>query len=311
MKHTLLLLTLILLAAGCASVTSEAVLPPGASIGSIAADNSVAPAAGLAIVRAAPTAVAVQNSASSLAIVLGGEFDNGGMWVWDDIANLLGTYSQFEAYITVDVGGQDYPGVPLAYLLDYAQLQSAAGTMTVYTRDGGQFFYSVADLNACPDCLIARAPDNSIALILTYPAFEVVSHVMRLEAYSNTQTMTTSMSPPDTTTIALDGQFGNGGYWTWEQITGLVGPDALQTVVVGESEVTGVPLNHLLSYAGLVDAATRVFFYDRNGQEVAYAASALTQCSGCLLVLEADDTISLLLPAHPFVLPALMRIEAY
>ncbi len=130
-----------------------------------------------------PTAIPLQNPSDPLAIVLGGKFANGGYWRWDDIANLLGVYSQYGAFIQTTIDGQAYQGVPLSFLLHYAAIHNDTTAVIVYDRQGTPYTYTAGMLNACTTCLLALAPDQTIALILPGMNPQMIQPVMRLEAY--------------------------------------------------------------------------------------------------------------------------------
>jgi|GEM_PF-2289113 len=130
-----------------------------------------------------PTAIPLQNPSDPLAIVLGGKFANGGYWRWDDIANLLGVYSQYGAFIQTTLDGQAYQGVPLSFLLHYAIMHHDTTAVIVYDRQGAPYTYTAGMLNACTTCLLALAPDQTIALILPGMTPQLIQPVMRIEAY--------------------------------------------------------------------------------------------------------------------------------
>ncbi len=130
-----------------------------------------------------PTAIPLQNPSDPMAIVLGGKFANGGYWRWDDIANLLGVYSQYGAFIQSTIDGQAYQGVPLSFLLHYAILHQDTTAVIVYDRQGTPYTYTAGMLNACTTCLLALAPDQTIALILPGMNPPLIQPVMRIEAY--------------------------------------------------------------------------------------------------------------------------------
>ncbi len=127
-----------------------------------------------------PVAAALENPTDPLTIVLGGYFGNGGYWQWNDIANLLGVYSSYNAFVTTTVNGQDYTGVPLTYLFNYARLNTGALSMTVFTRSG-QYTFQTRQLNTCEACLIARLPDDTLALVLPDQQ-AVIAPLVRIDA---------------------------------------------------------------------------------------------------------------------------------
>ncbi len=129
-----------------------------------------------------PTAPYLQDPNDPLTVVLGGEFANGGYWTWDDIANLLGVYAQYGAFVTATVEGQEFPGVPLSYLFDYARLNTNAQSIVVFNRDNLRASFTAAQLRRCADCLIARGADDSLLLILPSLNEQVIPNLVRIEA---------------------------------------------------------------------------------------------------------------------------------
>ncbi len=128
-----------------------------------------------------PTAPVLPDPTDPLTVVLGGEFANGGYWTWEDIANLLGVYAQYDAYETVSMDGQSYTGVPLSYLLDYARINPFAQGMAVLDREEQRHDYLAEDVADCETCLLVRAPDETITLVMPSFTPPVVTHVVRIE----------------------------------------------------------------------------------------------------------------------------------
>lgn len=129
-----------------------------------------------------PAAPNLPNPDDPLTIVLGGEFANGGYWTWDNISNLLGTYSSYGAYESVTVEGHTYTGVPLPFLLDYARVNQYSQTSVVITRDLGRFSYSTAQMRDCYSCLIVREDNGTLTLVLPQMTPGVVFSLMRIDA---------------------------------------------------------------------------------------------------------------------------------
>lgn len=130
-----------------------------------------------------PTATArsLQNPNDPLTIVLGGLFRNGGYWTWADIENLLGTYAEFGAFVSVTDDGVTYSGVPMAYLFDFAQVSQTALTATFVTRDGIRVSVPASEVRNCDDdCLLVRAADGSITAVAP-EAFSPLRNLMRIE----------------------------------------------------------------------------------------------------------------------------------
>ena len=184
MKRLLLALLVTALLAGCGPLV---ISDQGNSDGTVTdreviAGTATAQAAITPFPTLAPTAPYLDDPADSLTIVLGGTFGNGGYWTWDDIANLLGVYDQYDAYVSSTVDGVDYTGVPLPYLLRFARLSEYAQGMAVFTRDQQRYSYLTAELRECMECLIVRAPDDTLTLVLPPVTPNVVERLVRIEA---------------------------------------------------------------------------------------------------------------------------------
>ncbi|MBN1964838.1 MAG: hypothetical protein JW910_09335 [Anaerolineae bacterium] len=262
-----------------------------------------------------PTTPSMQNPHDPLAIVVTGEFGNGGYWAWDEIANLLGVYSSYGAFTETVLDGQEYPGVPLSYLLHYAELNSYADAITIVTREDQHYYQSVNSLRDCGDCLVARAPDDSLSLILPGTTPDVIHHLLRLEATPREVGLEAPVIPNDTSSVFLAGQFRHGGYWTWDDLSNLLGIyssyGAYVSIVVDGQTYTGVPLVYLIEYAGLDPAANAIVVHNRSAERSAAAASEFSDCAACLVTLEADGTLTLVVPGMDVeVIPNLAGIEA-
>ncbi len=129
----------------------------------------------------APIAPALENPTDPLTIVLGGYFGNGGYWQWNDIANLLGVYGSDNAFVTSTANGQDYTGVPLRYLFDYARLNPNALALVAFSRTE-HYTVQASILRTCETCLIARLPDDTLALVLPEIQPFVIAPLVRIDA---------------------------------------------------------------------------------------------------------------------------------
>lgn len=324
MRRTIIFITLALLTAGWVGISASDMAPASASVDTAPIDSAAqtvnvnlnTSSEGMAFTQAEPAAEAMQNPADASTVVLGGAFGNGGAWTWTDVSNLLGVYSQYGAFYTVTVNGRQYSGVPFNYLLDYAEMNTYARTLAVYDRAGSQFTFALNDLSGCADCVLAAEADGSITLVLT-PLQRAIPNLMRIEAASSNQAAPDALPPTDSQTIALNGQFNNGGYWTWADIENLLGVygqyGQFAAVTFRGQEYVGVPVSYLMTYAGLTNQATRVFVTDRDGGQVPLSAQRLSQCSECLLIHNADNTLSLFLPdpVEPVLVNGLLTIEAF
>lgn len=178
MRLTALALCAMLALAGCGGATPAQ--PPTTEADAILATRTALPFT--PVPTRAPTAPPLQDPADPLTIVLGGEFARDGYWTWDDISNLLGVYAQYGAYTTVTVDGQDYAGVPIAYLLDYARVNQYARGLVVFIRQGGSYAFLTDQLRACDECVIARTPEGALALITPTGHPPVIQPLVRIEA---------------------------------------------------------------------------------------------------------------------------------
>ncbi len=129
-----------------------------------------------------PTATPLANPDDPLTIVLGGEYRRGGYWTWDDISNLLGVYETYDAYTTVTLDGQDYTGVPLDYLLDWAQVNPSARGTVIFTRNAGSFSFTTLELRDCEACLIARTANDTLALVLPGRNPNLIDELVRIDS---------------------------------------------------------------------------------------------------------------------------------
>jgi hypothetical protein len=179
MRSLAIVLGLMLMLVGC--VDSQATPTP-------AADSAVAimatrtALAFTAVPTLAPTIVYLDDPTDPLTIVLGGEFSRGGYWAWEDIVNLLGVYAEWDAYTTVNVNGQDYAGVPIAFLLDYARVSPYAGGTVIFSQDGTSYSYTTRELLDCSDCVIAQTPEGTLALILPTRTPSIIPNLVRIES---------------------------------------------------------------------------------------------------------------------------------
>ncbi len=115
-------------------------------------------------------------------VTLNGRFARGGEWNWNDISNLLGVYSTYNAYVTVTVSEQDYVGVPLSYLFDYAGIDATANAIVVYDRAGDVTSAPASALQAsCTDCIIAQAQDGTLSLVMPGHEPAVIAQLAALE----------------------------------------------------------------------------------------------------------------------------------
>ncbi len=120
--------------------------------------------------------------------------------------------------------------------------------------------------------------------------------------------------PDDPKTVVLGGQFSRGGYWTWEDISNLLGVyaqyGAYETVTAAGQTYSGVPLSYLLDYARVNPYAQAAAIFDRASQRFSFTTSQLRGCANCIIALSPGDTLTLVLPSLlPEVIPNLVRID--
>lgn len=116
-------------------------------------------------------------------IALMGQFQHGGEWTWEQISNLLGVYSTYDAYVIIYVDDQAYAGVPLSYLFAYAGLDDTANALVIYDRAGEITSAGASALQAsCTDCIIAPAQDNTLALIMPGHEPEMIAQLAAINA---------------------------------------------------------------------------------------------------------------------------------
>jgi hypothetical protein len=116
-------------------------------------------------------------------IALLGRFQHGGDWTWEQISNLLGVYSSFGAYVRANADDQDFAGVPLSYLLEYAGLDGVANALVIYDRAGDLTSAGASALQeSCTNCIIAPAQDNTLVLIMPGHEPEIIAQLAAIEA---------------------------------------------------------------------------------------------------------------------------------
>ncbi len=130
------------------------------------------------------------------------------------------------------------------------------------------------------------------------------------------ETTVSFQNPADPTALVLSGEMGNGGYWTWEEITNLLGVysqyGAFAQVTLNGRPHSGVPLSYLLDYARLNSYATTLLLETRHGEQYLFAVEDLLHCQDCLVTLMPDHTLTLILPGRmPEAVPQVMRLDAY
>lgn len=124
----------------------------------------------------------------------------------------------------------------------------------------------------------------------------------------------------DPLAVVLDGIFANGGVWTWDDIALLPnqpnGPSdvwaesTLTPATLNETGYAGVPVAHLLVWAGMPQSPLTMSIADRGGQRYSYAPQRIATCADCILVRTAENTITLILPGfEPPIVENLARIE--
>lgn len=262
-----------------------------------------------------PYTESMQNSHDPMDVVVVGEFGNGGLWTWEDISNLLGVYASPGVYQRTIIDGQPYSGVPLSYLLHFAEVNEYAEVITVVTRDDQRYFMQAEALRHCGDCLVALAPDGaSLTLILPGESPAAMPQLMRLEASARQAELGAVVIPNDTQTVVLSGDFVHGGYWSWDHLENLLGVYSSFGAYVSleyEGELyTGVPLMYLFDFAepGAINAFV---IYDRGGERRSVQAQNLINCADCLIAQGEGDTLALVLPGFDTqLIPYLAGIEA-
>ncbi len=147
-----------------------------------------------------PRTPRADNPSNSREVAVRGEFGNGGIWNWDDINNLLGVYGTYGAYVPVNVNGRELSGVPLSYLLSYAEMNEYAHTVVMTNEDRATGTYSASALVNCAACAIAL--DANDKLVVSLPGFDpaLVPAVYRIDAYIE------GVRPPQDSSIPVDSQ---------------------------------------------------------------------------------------------------------
>ncbi|GAB4573832.1 MAG: hypothetical protein Kow0077_17460 [Anaerolineae bacterium] len=125
------------------------------------------------------------------------------------------------------------------------------------------------------------------------------------------------VSPPrDPRTLALSGEMGNGGYWTWDDIVNLLGvygtPGQFVTRRLGNTTFSGVPLHYLLRYARVNPEADRLLITSRGNRQQLFAMRSVEEFQNYLIVAQPNGTLALVPPSGQefAVFSELMGIQA-
>jgi hypothetical protein len=122
-------------------------------------------------------------------------------------------------------------------------------------------------------------------------------------------------NPTDELTIVLGGEFGNGGYWTWEDISNLLGIYASYGAYVPVEfdgyTYDGVPVEYLFDYARANEYAEGVVVYDRSPNRYDFTKEQLIECETCVIALAPDaQWLVLVTPDYsPYRMEHLVRID--
>ena len=71
--------------------------------------------------------------------------------------------------------------MPVTYLFNYARLNTGALALAVFSRSE-QYTFQAQLLRTCETCLIARLPDDTLALVLPEIQPFVIAPLMRIDA---------------------------------------------------------------------------------------------------------------------------------
>lgn len=266
-----------------------------------------------------PVSPVLRPSSDTLTVALFGEMANGGYWRWDDIVNLLGVYGTAGQFQSATVSGTTYTGVPLTYLLRYAQVNGGTDRLTLRTRDGREFLYEMGSTDDFMSYIISTAPNNTLVVIPPSSLeTNLINELVSIKAERTEQNRNTLVQeqeiliPASPDTLSLVGSIERGGQWTWTDLNNLLNVYANgtpTTVTTARGTFTGVPVPYLVEYAVLERAQNNlVFLYTRSGTEYTTTA-AITVCADCIIFRTNDGSLTLVRPGNePEVLPELAAI---
>lgn len=268
-----------------------------------------------------PVSPPLRNSSDTLTVALYGEMANGGYWRWDDIVNLLGVYGTAGQFQSTTISGTTYEGVPLSYLLRYAQLNSGTDRLTLRTRDGRDYVYAANNINDFAAYIISTTSNNT--LVVVPPASLELNIIIGLasiqaertaeETNSNTSVLDQDVPiPANPDALSLVGSIRRGGQWTWSDLNNLLDIYANgtpTTVTTSRGTFTGVPVPYLVEYAELENTRINlIFLYSRSGTEYT-TTSGITVCAECIITQADNGSLTLVQPgSDPEVLLELAAI---
>jgi hypothetical protein len=202
-------------------------------------------------------------------------------------------------------GEQTYTGVGLKTLLDLAGVKAEASKMILIASDGYQAEVSLADAQACSDCLVAF---DGEMLRAAMPGME------------------SNVWVKDLVEIKLAGEVPAGdvallitGAVEEEQGLALEALQAMEVVELstehpkkGEQTYTGVRLNDLLDLASVKTEATSLLSTASDGYQVEINLADVQACTDCLVAFAEDDTLNLVMPGmeSSFWVKDVIEIEA-
>lgn len=270
---------------------------------------------------AARPTTAYVSAIDTLSVAFSGEYGNGGIWAWADIINLMGIYSTPDTLVPVTHDGQRYEGVPIAYLLHYAETNSYADMIVIKGQGNTVHAYPVSVLQNCGNCIVAATAQNNLVAVLPGLEPRFIDGVSRLDAAtadvaaSEVAAAIEAERMANNPSIRVSGDIEGPTAWTWEDIANLLGvygsPGNFQQHTVNGVTYEGVPLSYLLHYVQMESRANTLRASLNGGLQQIYRFNQLDDLVNYLVALAPDGSFVLLAPSEQgiAVLPDLFRLN--
>jgi hypothetical protein len=186
-------------------------------------------------------------------------------------------------------GMQTYTGVGLKTLLELAGVEAGAEKLIFVASDGYQAEVSLADAQACDDCLLAFDGQTLNAVMPGMESNVWVKDVIQIELPGE--------ASADDAALLIHGAVEA------EQALSLDALKAMEVVEVsaehpkkGMQTNQGVRFNVLLELAGVQAGAASLLCTASDGYQVEMSLADVGACADCLLAFGDDDILKLVLP---------------
>lgn len=116
--------------------------------------------------------------------------------------------------------------------------------------------------------------------------------------------------------VALSGEYGNGGVWRWEEISNLMSQytssNDLITVTHNGESYQGVPLPYLLHFSEINNYAEKILIKGKEYNLYAYPVANLMNCTDCVVTATEESVLAVILPGfEPSFINNLERLDAF